>query len=277
MTIIRTGQAGNRAATMEQTTDTLIITIRAKLKLLSWVVVLIISTVLLLNMRILSSILDYIPSVSMAILLIIVSVLVLIGFYISRKVSLHAINSLNGLVVSLQNEIAERKRLEEELKILATTDELTGLHNRRGFLTLAAHQLRIAKREKKALCLIYADLDNLKTVNDEAGHEAGDTLIRDTAGVLKATFRESDLLARVGGDEFVIFPAIGLSDVNSERMVARLQENIESYNAVNTSGFSLSLSVGVSFAEQGYAGSVQELLSKADKLMYEQKRKKKER
>jgi len=91
---------------MNKATD--INTIRTRLRLLSWVVVLIVSTIMLLNMRILSSLLDYIPSSSMSILLVIVSVLVLIGFYISRKVSLNAIDSLNNLVISLQHEITER-------------------------------------------------------------------------------------------------------------------------------------------------------------------------
>jgi len=141
---------------------------------------------------------------------------------------------------------------------------------------LAGHQLEIAKRERKAVWLIYADLDNLKTVNDKLGHEAGDALIRDTAHIFKATFRESDLVARVGGDEFVVFPAVAAVSVNAESMVARLHEHIENYNAVITSGFNLSLSVGVSYTEQSYCGSMLELLSNTDRLMYEQKRQKKE-
>lgn len=260
---------------MDKATDT-ITAIKMRLRLLSWVVMLIVSTIMILNMRLLSSILDYIPSISMVILLVMVSVLVLTGFYISRKVSLHAIDSLNNLVISLQNEITERARLEEELKILATTDELTGLYNRRGFLTLAGHQLRIAKRERKPVWIIYADLDNLKIVNDRSGHEAGDAMIRDTAKILRTTFRESDLVARVGGDEFVIFPAIVAVDVNAKRMVARLQDYIDNYNAVGTTAFDLSLSVGIAYAEPGYNGSMEELLSRADNLMYEQKKQKKE-
>lgn len=258
----------------ENRTNEFIDTIRKKIKLLSWVVLLIISIVLFLNVRIISEILNYIPVFSVTIMLAVVSGLVLIGFYLSRKISLNAINQLNGLVLALQHEINVRRKLEAELQTLSFTDELTGLHNRRGFFTLVEHQFIIAKRNKKDVVMLYADLDDFKMVNDTFGHDEGDILLREVANILKATFRESDIVARIGGDEFVIFPSIEQDEVNADRMVVRLQEKIETYNS-QKQNYSLSLSIGIARFEKGFSYTVDDLLSKADHVMYDQKRMKK--
>ena len=84
------------------------------------------------------------------------------------------------------------------------TDELTGLYNRRGFFNVAEQQIRLAFRMKKELLLFFIDLDHFKKINDEYGHRAGDQALVDLTGILKATFRDSDILGRVGGDEFVV-------------------------------------------------------------------------
>lgn len=259
---------------VENTTDEFIDAIKKKIKLLSWVVLLIISIVLFLNVRIISEILNYVPVFSVAIMLVVVSGLVLIGFYLSRKISLNAINQLNGLVLALQHEINVRRNLEIELQNLSFTDELTGLHNRRGFFALVEHQFIIAKRNKKDVVMLYADLDNFKMVNDRFGHNEGDILLRAVANILKSTFRESDIIARIGGDEFVIFPSIEQDAVNADRMIVRLQEKIKAYNLQNQN-YSLSLSIGIARFEKGFSYSVDALLSKADHMMYEQKRMKK--
>jgi diguanylate cyclase (GGDEF)-like protein len=84
------------------------------------------------------------------------------------------------------------------------TDELTGLYNRRGFFVSAQQQLKLANRYNKGIFIFSADLDDLKIINDNFGHKTGDSALVETANILKKTFRESDIIARIGGDEFVI-------------------------------------------------------------------------
>ncbi|MCX5902466.1 MAG: PAS domain S-box protein [Proteobacteria bacterium] len=115
-----------------------------------------------------------------------------------------AIKWIDGII----EDVSDRKRMEEELRALSLIDELTGLYNRRGFLTLAGQQLRIAKRTKRQQLLLFADLDDLKRINDHLGHALGDQALRDTAQIFKATFRTSDILARMGGDEACRRPSV---------------------------------------------------------------------
>ena len=96
---------------------------------------------------------------------------------------------------------------EEKLKALSITDELTGLHNRRGLTAFAEHLMRRADREKTGFYLLYADLDGMKEINDTSGHHEGDQALQVVADILKKTYRKSDTVARVGGDEFVVVPA----------------------------------------------------------------------
>lgn len=100
----------------------------------------------------------------------------------------------------------EHARMHERLHTISLHDDLTGLYNRRGFFTLAEHLLKLAKRQQEGLFMLYADLDDLKKINDTLGHQKGDWALIDTANLLKETFRESDIIARIGGDEFVVMP-----------------------------------------------------------------------
>ena len=112
-------------------------------------------------------------------------------------------------------------KILEEMRNLALRDELTGLYNRRGFFALIEHQLKLAKRKKTGMFLLYADLDDLKSINDTWGHREGDVALIETAKILRKNYRESDVIARIGGDEFVVFPA-GTSDDDSEKILDRL-------------------------------------------------------
>ena len=98
----------------------------------------------------------------------------------------------------------ERHRLLEEISALSLTDELTGLHNRRAFMTMADQRLQLLERSGSLCLLIFADVDGLKAANDTMGHEAGDRLLVDAARALQSAFRRTDLVARMGGDEFVV-------------------------------------------------------------------------
>ncbi len=174
----------------------------------------------------------------------------------------------------LRIEIAGRKQIEEKLRAAAITDELTGLLNRRGFFNLADHQLKIAQRTGKELLFCYGDLDGLKLINDLFGHATGDQAIIDTAEVLGKTFRRSDLLARIGGDEFVVL-ANETARESEEALASRLQENISRHNQQSKRRYNLSISLGILRYNPERHATIDELLAKADRLMYRQKQAKK--
>lgn len=120
-------------------------------------------------------------------------------------------------VIKISMDITGRKKTEEELYALSFRDELTGLYNRRGFITLARQQLKIASRMNKGMLLLFADFDELKRINDIFGHKAGDRALLGVSDILKGIFRESDIIARIGGDEFVVL-AVETEDVNAAKL-----------------------------------------------------------
>jgi diguanylate cyclase (GGDEF)-like protein len=166
----------------------------------------------------------------------------------------------------------ERNRIRLALQQQSLVDELTGLLNRRGFLSLAQGQIKIAERERWGLMLLFADLDRLKRINDQLGHLEGDRALKAIAQVLTSTFRASDLVARLGGDEFVVLafqaPAESVLGITS-----RLQENLESFIAQGKR-LPLSLSCGVALCEPGNQVDLEELIALADEDLYQQKRRK---
>ncbi|MFB3895536.1 MAG: PAS domain S-box protein [bacterium] len=175
--------------------------------------------------------------------------------------------------IGIMRDITDRKRMEEQLRTLSLTDELTGLYNRRGFMTLATQQIRIADRLKQGLTLIYIDLDKMKWINDALGHKEGDCALIDTSNILRTTFRAADIIARIGGDEFVGL-ALETTGQNSELILNRFQEHLNVYNTMGKRQYTLSLSIGVAQYNPVHPCSIEELLDQGDKLMYEQKRKK---
>lgn len=178
---------------------------------------------------------------------------------------------LERVNASLVAEIAERQRVEEEMRQLSLTDELTGLHNRRSFFLLANQQLRAARRKKVTSLLFFADVDRLKQTNDTYGHEAGDLVIAATAQVLKECFRGTDIVARIGGDEFVILA------VDCGQSPAAINAHMQALiNELNTSGrcrFPLSLSTGVVSCPPHELIPLEALLASADAMMYSNKQK----
>lgn len=162
---------------------------------------------------------------------------------------------------------------QESLRKLSVTDELTGLANRRGFQTMAIKQLQLARRNKTGVYLLYADLDHLKKINDMCGHQEGDDALVETASLLKGTYRESDIVARIGGDEFVVVP-IGSTGDNITPIVGRLFKNLDAVNARRKRSYTLSLSVGVAYYDPSSPCSVEELLAAGDRMMYEEKKRK---
>ncbi len=172
---------------------------------------------------------------------------------------------------ALLNEIDERKRIEERLHVLSLRDELTGLHNRRGFFTLADQQFKLANRSHKRIFMFYADLDNLKTINDTYGHQEGDAALMEMAAVLNETFRESDIIARIGGDEFVAIP-VGTEGDTIEVITSRFNRNLEIHNAEKDRICSIDASFGIVSYNPLSPRPIDELLAEGDRLMYEQKK-----
>lgn len=176
------------------------------------------------------------------------------------------------IVYAVARDISERKAHEEELRRQALNDDLTGLFNRRGFMTLADQQLKLARRNPdNGLLLFYADLDGLKQINDRFGHDEGSQAIRNAAHLLKQSFRLSDILARIGGDEFAVL-VIESTDSTVEVITRRLLEKVERFNQKKIYPYDLSVSIGMArFNPHGDEG-IAELMARADARMYTQKR-----
>jgi len=167
----------------------------------------------------------------------------------------------------------ERNRLHAALLDLALVDDLTGLYNRRGFLTLATRDLRLARRGNETLLVAFADLDDLKGVNDTAGHAVGDRALRDTAALLRRTFRDSDLVARIGGDEYAVLVRHAGPD-SAGVLAERLKRQVRDLNRRAARPYQLSISLGFATHKASTLGSVAGLLDRADRALYRDKRRK---
>ena len=156
-----------------------------------------------------------------------------------------------------------------ELSHLAISDELTGLYNRRGFLLLGSERMKLAHSMNKNVLLFFADLDNLKQINDRYGHQEGDQALLKTAEVFRNTFRNSDITGRFGRDEFT---ALVVEDFGhtSDTISKRLQDNMGELSANNTH-YPLSLSVGVTRYAAEFRSSLKKLLAQTDQALYKRK------
>ena len=165
----------------------------------------------------------------------------------------------------------ERHRLQQQLRDSTLFDELTGLFNRRGFLTLAEQQLKLSERTNLAWLLFLADVDHFKEINDSLGHAEGDRALVAVAQVLRQSFRGSDIVARLGGDEFVCC-AIGATEQSAPFILERIWGQVVASNALTAERFTLALSVGWAVLRPGTA--VEDALAAADARMYEDKSRK---
>jgi len=187
------------------------------------------------------------------------------------ELSVSAVN-LQGKwnAIGIVRDITRRKRVEEELRALSLRDELTGLYNRRGFLTLAEQQLKVANRVRKVMLLMFADLDDMKHINDAFGHQEGDRALIEIGQILKKTFRESDIVARFGGDEFAVL-SLETPDSGTGILANRLREHLDYHNRYENRPYELSVSVGISRYDPENPVDLHDLIVNADKVMYEQK------
>ncbi|HKZ55404.1 MAG TPA: diguanylate cyclase [Anaerolineales bacterium] len=163
--------------------------------------------------------------------------------------------------------LSELDRARQHAQQLSLIDELTGLYNRRGFFVLAEQQIKLANRRKRGLFLVFSDLDGLKSINDRFGHAVGDQAIVEVARLLASSFRESDILARIGGDEFVVI-AIEASQESGPLLLGRLHERVLARNTVGNLPFTLSVSCGIARYEPDDPKSLDDLLAEGDRSMY---------
>jgi len=168
--------------------------------------------------------------------------------------------------VGMVQDITEQKVYEQKLEYISLHDQLTDLYNR-NFFDTELH--RLEKSREYPITIISADLDGLKLINDTLGHSKGDEMLIASANALRNSLRQSDILARIGGDEFgAILP--NTDQASGEAIYNRILENIKAFN-LSHAELPLSLSVGLATAEKAEEANLHELLKTADECMYREK------
>ncbi|MDN3513438.1 MAG: diguanylate cyclase [Candidatus Brocadia sp.] len=173
-----------------------------------------------------------------------------------------------GQISSELNKLRER---EAKLSGLSFKDELTDTFNRKVFIALTEQQLKVANRTKREMSLFTFDIDNLKLINDTMGHKTGDEALKHVAAVLKRTFRQADIIGRIGGDEFAALLIEAKKD--SEKNISdRLKKNLADYIVEESLRYKLSITIASVSYDPEYHCTIDELLSWADTLMSNQRR-----
>ena len=162
------------------------------------------------------------------------------------------------------------KEAEAHMRAVSLRDDLTGLYNRRGFFSLAEQQTKLSQRTGRNMLLFYCDLNAMKSINDTLGHHEGDRALTDVAAILTESFRESDIIARIGGDEFAVL-AIESDDTSTGMLRMRLERNLIAFSDSAVRPYDISLSIGVATYDPLLSESLDRVLSRADDLMYRQK------
>lgn len=174
--------------------------------------------------------------------------------------------------LSILRDISDRKDMEKQLQEAALIDVLTGLFNRRGFFTSAGKRFKLALRKEEKLSLLYLDLNNMKAINDNLGHNSGDSALIDAADIIRQTFRESDIIARIGGDEFAVLLTTPPEGMIENIIIEHLQKKIASFNAEGKRDYTVSMSAGMAHWSPENPRTIDDLMSQADALMYENKK-----
>ena len=190
----------------------------------------------------------------------------------STSIAMEHVQTYSALEERVRDRTADLEKANEEIRQLLLTDELTGLNNRRGFWLLAEPALRAARSGGRDCVLAFLDVDGLKEVNDSDGHDAGDALIDDTAQILRIALHPSDIVGRIGGDEFCVL--VTESGDNPMALKDRLRDAFETFNDTADRPYQLSISMGLQCVPAADTASLDELLAQADALMYEDKKSK---
>lgn len=263
---------------MEHDKNKAINAIKYNIRVLNSVVLLIVSILFFLNIKFIYEALDYIPSLSIASMITIISLLVLINLYLSRIISRNAIreieeydNKLNIALSDLQEEVRERKKIEEKLEYKALHDSLTNIPNRTQFTEFMSRVItRPTRHDNYMFAVLFLDLDRFKIINDGLGHVMGDQLLIDVAQRLKKCTRPVDKFARFGGDEFIIF-LDDIADVGDATYVAdRIQNELLHPFKLGEREVFITVSIGIALSSKDY-NSVNEIIRDADVAMYRAK------
>jgi diguanylate cyclase (GGDEF)-like protein len=188
----------------------------------------------------------------------------------STSIAMENVRIYSELEERVRDRTAALEKANEEIRHVSVTDELTRVHNRRGFFMLAEPALAAARRDGRSCVLAFIDVDGLKLVNDDRGHGVGDALIADVANVLRGTLRNSDILARMGGDEFCVLVTDGAAD--PALLKARLVEALRTFNETEARPYNISASIGLMGVPATDSDTVDGLLARADELMYAEKK-----
>jgi diguanylate cyclase (GGDEF)-like protein/PAS domain S-box-containing protein len=172
--------------------------------------------------------------------------------------------------IHIARDISERVRTEQLLKNLSFTDGLTGLYNRRGFITLTKQLINTSSRLSCRMLLLFVDVNGMKLINDIFGHLEGDHALRSAAKILKGTFRETDVIGRYGGDEFIV-SAMLTGDLHHDTIMDRLNHKVNVYNTLINKTYKLSFSIGIAVYDPNNPATLEELISQSDAAMYQAK------
>jgi diguanylate cyclase (GGDEF)-like protein len=161
-----------------------------------------------------------------------------------------------------------------KLEEIAQKDELTGLYNRRGFITNAERELEEPSNQGKVAIICYADMDNLKMINDKYGHDDGDFALKTIAHVLQESFRDMDIIGRIGGDEFISLAVTG-SDCDVDSMKERIEKVTKRHNQIAGKPYPIEMSTGIYKFKIAGKVDIYEAMNNADRLLYDEKIRKK--
>jgi len=179
----------------------------------------------------------------------------------------------NTRMLKTIRDVTEERKIQETLKTLATTDSLSGLNNRAEFMNLAQKEYARAKKHKEELSLLMMDLDCFKNINDTYGHAAGDAVIREMGNLLMTNFRKTDIVGRIGGEEFaVVLKNTSLNDAikAAEKFRKTVEEKKVIYRKQEIS-FTVSIGVAAICGDEGENNSIEDILIKADNALYKAK------
>ncbi len=175
-----------------------------------------------------------------------------------------------SLQISLERFIRDNTKLEE----IAQKDELTGLYNRRGFVSNAERVLDEPSNQGKVAVICYADMDNLKMINDQYGHDDGDFALKTISQILSESFRDMDIIGRIGGDEFISLAVTG-SDCDVDSMKSRIEKITRRYNQFADKPYPIEMSTGIYKFKITGKIDIYEMMNNADQLLYQEKIRKK--
>ena len=178
--------------------------------------------------------------------------------------------TLNAEDMDMLRDLAEMAEGELNAIQLATIDDLTRISNRRGFVALAQNSLSLCTRQGAPVSLVFLDLDKFKPINDTYGHAEGDLVLVTFAGLMRESFRDSDVFARIGGDEFVVL-LTNASEQHATEVLERFRGLVDSKNAEMARGYDIAFSAGIVSVQPDDDCSIDDLLREADVLMYEKK------